>query len=57
MRYFGIWFGSNKINYLGLKRLLKKQIFEKKSNLSNEMNFVAYFFLVLSNKKIVRNIL
>ena len=54
MRYFGIQFGSNKINSLGLNRLLKKQIFEKKSNLSNEMNFVAYFFLVLSNKKKVR---
>ena len=33
---------------------MKKQIFEQKGNLSNEKNFVGYFFLVLWNMKNVR---
>ena len=51
MRYSGIYLGSNKINSLGPKMLLKKQIFDKKGNLSHEKNFVRYFFLVLWNMK------
>ena len=31
-------------NFLGTKRLLRKQIFEKKGNISSEKNIVAFFF-------------
>ena len=57
MRFSGIYFGGNKNNSLEPKKLLKKHIFEKKSNLSNEKIFVVYFFLVLSNMKMSGNIL
>ena len=54
MRYSGIYFGSNKINSLGPKLLLKKQIFDKKRQSFQWKKFCGFYFLILWNMKNVR---